>query len=389
MLARVPIGARATSSCTRKTGLQPGLSEIDARWRRTRICAFSVAGAAAEIEVFPRGSARCRLGANPTASVTPRGTGDGVLPHNEDLARNRVGDKVSHTAIAAVLARVDLSAGERLAALSLASFANGEQRAWPGNPAAAARAGLGRSRYLQARGQLIARGLVEVEDRGRGRGQATTMVMLLAQSGPWWDAEINAPLLERVLGYSQARGAARLLLATLAALSDDSGAVDDLSTEDLCLAAGLANSTYRRARTALLASGEVELVDDGGGRGRMNRWRVAEPAARGGEPAVAQRRRRAAAPSSRPLLSPVRDERLPSTHIEASESALRDTAKGPVLNGVSGRKGPSLNGVSGRRGPILTGVSALKGPDLSGVADRNPAESPPETPPRRVREGNP
>ncbi len=159
---------------------------------------------------------------------------------------------MSHTAIAAVLARADVSAGERLAALSLASFANGEQRAWPGNPAAAARAGLGRSRYLQARGQLVVRGLLGVEDRGSGRGQATTMVLLFAQSGPWWDAEINAPLLERVLGYSRARGPARLLVATLAALSDDSGAVDDLSTEDLCRAAGLANSTSRRARTALL-----------------------------------------------------------------------------------------------------------------------------------------
>lgn len=133
---------------------------------------------------------------------------------------------MSHTVIAAVLARMDLP-GERLAALSLASFANGEQRAWPGNPAAAARAGLGRSRYLQARGQLVVRRLLGVEGRGSGRGQATTMVLLFAQSGPWWDAEINAPLLERVLGYSRARGPARLLLATLAALSDDSGTVDD------------------------------------------------------------------------------------------------------------------------------------------------------------------
>jgi hypothetical protein len=114
---------------------------------------------------------------------------------------------MSHTAIAAVLARDDLSIGERLAALSLASFANREHRAWPGNAAAAARAGLSRSRYLEAREQLLARGLIAVEEAGRGRGQTTTLTTLFAQFGPWWDADINAVLLERVLGRSRTRGA--------------------------------------------------------------------------------------------------------------------------------------------------------------------------------------
>jgi hypothetical protein len=44
---------------------------------------------------------------------------------------------VSHTAIAAVLARADLATGGRLVALSLASFANREDRAFPGSGAAA------------------------------------------------------------------------------------------------------------------------------------------------------------------------------------------------------------------------------------------------------------
>ena len=285
---------------------------------------------------------------------------------------------MSHAAIAAVLARIDLSAGERLAALSLASFANSEQRAWPGNPAAAARAGLCRSRYLQAREQLVARGLLELEDRGRGRGQATTLVMLFAQSGPWWDAEINAQLLEAALGHSRARGPARLLLAALAALADDTGAVDDLPTEDLCRAAGLANSTYRRARIALFASGEVELVDDGGGRGRTNRWHVINPAGRGAEP-VASPRRRVPAPNARPLLSPVRAEQRRAPDIGVSEGALRDTEKGPILSGVSGGKGPILTGVSGRKGPILTGVSDETPP--------KPRHKPRH--PTRAREGNP
>ena len=43
---------------------------------------------------------------------------------------------MSRQAIAAVLARTDLASGERLVALSLASFAGRENRAWPGAPAA-------------------------------------------------------------------------------------------------------------------------------------------------------------------------------------------------------------------------------------------------------------
>jgi hypothetical protein len=62
---------------------------------------------------------------------------------------------MSRQAIAAVIARSDLASGERLVALSLASFAGRENRAWPGAPAASARAGLSRSRYQQAREQLV------------------------------------------------------------------------------------------------------------------------------------------------------------------------------------------------------------------------------------------
>jgi hypothetical protein len=115
---------------------------------------------------------------------------------------------VSHRAIAAVLAHTDLSMGERLVALSLASFTNREERAFPRNAAAAARASLSRSRYLEAREQLVARRLVAIEEAGRGRGQATTLIALFAQVGPWWDGEINARLLEHVLTYSPARGPA-------------------------------------------------------------------------------------------------------------------------------------------------------------------------------------
>ncbi|MHB1834476.1 MAG: DnaA N-terminal domain-containing protein [Solirubrobacteraceae bacterium] len=278
---------------------------------------------------------------------------------------------MSHTAIAAVLARPDLSIGERLVALSLASFANRDDRAFPGNAAAAARAGLGRSRYLAVREQLVTRGLIAVESAGRGRGQATTLITLFAQSGPWWDGDINARLLEHVLGRSPLRGPARLLLGTLAALADASGVVDELSTDDLCRAAGLANSTYRRARSALLASGEVKLVDDGGGRGRMNRWRVFAPAGQLSTARSQPARRQASAPRQPPPLAAVRPELAPASGVAAA--------------GGDAEKGPGLSGVMARKGPGLSGVSPEKGPDRSGVSRRNPANTPPQTPPSNAR----
>jgi hypothetical protein len=84
---------------------------------------------------------------------------------------------MSHVAIAAALAFEDVSAAERLAAFSLASYANREQRAWPGTRVAAARAGLSRSQYLAARDGLQKRRRVAVEESGRKR-QRTVVVEL-------------------------------------------------------------------------------------------------------------------------------------------------------------------------------------------------------------------
>jgi hypothetical protein len=296
---------------------------------------------------------------------------------------------VSHRAIAAVLARTDLAMGERLVALSLASFANREEPAFPRNAAAAARAGLGRSRYLEAREQLVARGLVAIEEAGRGRSQATTLIALFAQSGPWWDGEINAGLLEQVLSHSVVRGAARLLLATLAALADESGVVDELSTGELSRAAGLANSTYRRARNALLASGEVELVDDGGGRGRVNRWRVLV-AASGLTPSSARPRRRGA-PPARPAAAPhdsaigANDSHRGCNSRRRCTCARREgsgTERGFGSKGSGPERGYRTKGSGPERG------IAAKGPDASGVYRANPAKTPPETPPPHARAGN-
>ena len=388
MVARVPMGARATASRSRKTGLPPGLPYKGATRHRTRMCLRSLARTEAEIETTTRSAATLQLRRNAAASVALPGAGDGVRPENDHLALDPQGPAMSHAAIAAVLARTDLAAGERLVALSLASFANREQRAWPGNPAGAARAGLGRSRYLEVRDQLVGRGLLELENRGRGRGQATMIALLFAQSGPWWDAEMNAQLLEGVLGHSRARGPTRLLLAALASLSDDTGAVDELSTEALCRAAGLADSTYRRARAALLASGEVELVEDGGGRGRTNRWHVVDPDGSVGVPAVTSRRRRTAGPNARPLLSPVRPEARRDAAFAEAEVAARAVSKGPFVTGVSDQKRPVLTEVSGGKGLSLTrGVSPEKGPALTGLYAGNTADTPPETPPPNTRAG--
>lgn len=111
------------------------------------------------------------------ASAGRSGAGDGIH------ANTVVGCPVSRGAIAAELALDGLSVGERLVALTLASYAGRDHRAWPGAPAAGARAGLGRSRYLEARDRLERRGLLEVGARATGRGRAATVLLVFAQSG--------------------------------------------------------------------------------------------------------------------------------------------------------------------------------------------------------------
>jgi hypothetical protein len=151
---------------------------------------------------------------------------------------------MSHQAIAAVLAGCDLSSGERLVAFSLASFADRDSRARPGTPAAAERAGLKPSWFLEARDMLVRRGLVVVEQAATGRGRASTLWLVFAETGPWWDGEIN--LVEAVLSYSRSQGTARLLLARMAALADEQRVLEGVRTERLCAAAGVTDRTYSR-----------------------------------------------------------------------------------------------------------------------------------------------
>ncbi|HLI60289.1 MAG TPA: hypothetical protein VKV21_11565, partial [Solirubrobacteraceae bacterium] len=171
---------------------------------------------------------------------------------------------MSYTAIAAALALDGVSGGERLAAFSLASFAGRDGLARPGTEVAVARAGLARSAYLEARGRLVARGLVAVAAEGPGRGLASTLSLSFALNGPWVEGNINAPLSEAVLGYSSLRGSARLLLGALAALADSDGAVTGVSTEQLCRAAGISDRTYRRVCGPLVLWSAVGGMDPAG-----------------------------------------------------------------------------------------------------------------------------
>ncbi len=295
---------------------------------------------------------------------------------------------MSRQAIAAVLARTDLASGERLVALSLASFAGRENRAWPGAPAASARAGLSRSRYQQAREKLVTRGLLGVEERTTGRGRASTVTLLFADTGPWWDGDINVELFEAVLGCSRVRGPERLLLATMAAVADEDGAVRDLSTDQLCLAAGIADRTYRRARTALLASGSIELVNGVGGRGNTNVWMVRNPRELGD--AVRSRVPRRVAPpaGARPLIasagSPGAAAQVQQPATEVGEKGGQDrtltAGNSPILTGVSGTKGGHDRTVRDEKCPVVTGVSVSKGGQDPTLFELAPLESPAQTP---------
>lgn len=300
---------------------------------------------------------------------------------------------MSRQAIAAVLARTDLASGERLVALSLASFAGRENRAWPGAPAASARAGLSRSRYQQAREQLVARGLVAVDERAAGRGRASTVTLLFADTGPWWDGEINVQLFETVLNCSAARGPERLLLAAMSAVSDDLGEVRGLSTEQLCTAAGIADRTYRRARCALLVSGRLELVSAAGGRGNTNVWRVRDPRQIDDTPHAGVHRRVAPPGGARPLVASVGSlgAATPVAREKGGEDRTVSSGECPVLTGVSDGKGGQDQTVSLRKCPGLTGVSGLKGGQgqtlFAPAPLETPAQTPAETPAANARAG--
>ena len=250
---------------------------------------------------------------------------------------------------------------------------------------------------------MVARGLLAVDERATGRGRSSTVTLLFAETGPWWDGDINVELFESVLAYSPARGPARLLQATMAAVADERGEVRDLTTAELCAAAGIADRTYRRARAALLATGELELVSGAGGRGNTNVWTVRDPRA-AGEASAARAPRRVAPPTgARPLVasatSPVAATLAREPASTAAEKGGQDqtvsAGSSPILTGVSARKGGHDRTVLPEKCPVLTGVSGSKGGqdqplfELGTVESpaQTPAKTPAETPAANVRAG--
>jgi hypothetical protein len=300
---------------------------------------------------------------------------------------------MSHQAIAAVLAVHDLSSGERLVAFSLASFADRENRARPGTPAAAERAGLRRSWFLDARDMLVRRGLVVVEQAATGRGRASTLWLPFAETGPWWDGEINPELLEAVFSYSRSRGTARLLLAAMAALADEQRVLEGVTTERLCVAAGITDRTYRRARAALLSSGELILRVGMGGRSNTNCWEIADPRSRAAEVQPTSRRRVAPPSGQRPLLATVTmapavaqpasadiDQAQPVARANGGRDRTVSGHNHPVTAGVSRRKGGADRTLSQQNRPASGGVSVLKAGADRTLSRETPAETPAKTP---------
>jgi hypothetical protein len=284
--------------------------------------------------------------------------------------------RVSYEAIAGALALDGLSSVERLVAFSLASFANREQRAWPGTTASAARAGLSRSQYLAGRDALVSRGLIEVEQPARGRGHPAVVLLRFALKGPWFDGDVNPSAFERTLGVSRARGCARVLLAVLAALTDDDRRVDRVTTAELCEAAGLAASTYRRARAALLAGDDVTIEDAGGGRGRCNVWQLPDADSQA-TPQLAPGRRASPHGQDRPPLA------VADAAVNVSDSAVTSTS-GFGSEGEGQESGGDVVVNPSRGEPVVAGTPVVSPPQSR--AD-TPPQTPPDTPPPYARAG--
>jgi hypothetical protein len=218
---------------------------------------------------------------------------------------------------------------------------------------------LARSRFLEARDRLVRRRLLVVEQAAAGRGRASTLRLRFAETGPWSDGEINAELFEALLGYSRSRGPARLLLAVMAALADEQGVVEGVTTERLCAAAGVVDRTYRRARATLLASGEAVLRSGSGGRGHTNCWEIPNPRTRPGATPPVRGRRVPPPAGARPLMATVDVPVAGEAHeVEAVPAEVAGGADGHAARGV---KGGQDRTVPTPKGPVLTAVSEAKG----------------------------
>jgi hypothetical protein len=124
----------------------------------------------------------------------------------------------------------------------------------------------------------------------------------------------------------------------MAAIADAGGAVQDFTTEQICAAAGIAAKSYQRARTELLGSGELVLVNGVGGRENTNDWMVSDPRVRDGAAAQRAPRRVALQPGSRPLVGVAGS---PAGVGVADASTVADGGKGGQDHTVSAPNSPA------------------------------------------------
>ena len=261
--------------------------------------------------------------------------------------------------------------------MSLASFANRDDARGPGIPAGS---GAGRprsSRYLEVARAARRRGLLEIEMPGRARtGDARSSS---CSRSPVRGTRARSTRTARSRAQLQpGPRAARLLLAALAALADETGVVDELSTDELCRAAGLANSTYRRARRRCSPPARSRSTTTAAAAG----GRVAGGlATASGSPTSPVSDRTAASPAARCTATPAASDRAEAgaESVRTPERGLWHAGKGP-----DPERGFRDEGSDPERGFVG------KGPDLSGVSGETPPK-PRQKPrhPTRAREGNP
>ena len=297
---------------------------------------------------------------------------------------------MSRQAIAAVLARTDLASGERLVALSLASFAGRENRAWPGAPAASARAGLSRSRYQQAREQLVARGLLAVDERATGRGRASTVTLAVRR---------HRSVVGRRHQRRALRGGPDLQPGprARAAAPGDDGCGRGRATAR-CATCRPSSSALRRAsrtgptgarglRCSRRASSSWSAAPAAAGTRTCGRCAIrarsatllaaADATARGAAGGRASTRRVGHA-------HPVPRLRLRNRRRRRSKRAARighlPLGNSPILTGVSEPKGGQDRTVRAEKCPVLTGVSDAKGGQDQTLFELAPIETPAQTP---------
>jgi hypothetical protein len=180
-----------------------------------------------------------------------------------------------------------------------------------------------------------------------------------------------------------------------------------VTTEQLCVAAGVADRTYRRARATLLASGVLVLRSGSGGRGNTNCWEIPDPRTHPEATQPAGGRRVRPPVGARPLMviataSSAGDKKDVETvpaqlvsatgsrsvgAVEGGQDRTVSDAKRPVLTGVSKVKGGQDRTVRGKNRPAGAGVLVGKGGAGRTVSRETPARTPAETPAPNVRAG--